>query len=183
VVDRATEDIQETLAAAEREIEMLRAEAEAEANRYLATARAEAEHIERERLGAISAETGALTEQLSSLRDAVEATLLAIDRTVQDLTGRQPGFPGGESGLRPMRPRPVETAPAEAAPAPAESGQDLPPPSIGRDRSAPDEAMLHATQMAVAGSGREEIEDALRTQYGISDPARAVAEILGPRRT
>jgi hypothetical protein len=177
VVGRATEEIQQTLATAEREIEMLQAEAEAEAERYMEAARAEAERVERERLVAISAQTDALTEQLHSLRDGVEATLAAIDRTLANLQ-QQPGVRDGERGPRPLRPRPRM---AEAPPPPVDLRQDVPPPPVAPDRPAPEEAMLHATQMAVAGSGREEIEDTLRTEYGLADPARLVTEILGPR--
>lgn len=43
----------------------------------------------------------------------------------------------------------------------------------------PDEALLRATQMAVAGSSREEIEEALRRDFDLADPAAVADEILG----
>jgi hypothetical protein len=43
-----------------------------------------------------------------------------------------------------------------------------------------EDAVLRATQMAVAGNSREEIETVLRTEFGVSDPASVTNEILGP---
>ncbi len=42
------------------------------------------------------------------------------------------------------------------------------------------EALLRATQMAVKGSSREEIEVVLRDQYRVSNPDAILDEILGP---
>ena len=41
---------------------------------------------------------------------------------------------------------------------------------------------LIATQMAIAGSSRSEIERRLRTEFGINDAARALDEIFGTQR-
>ncbi|MGI9020540.1 MAG: hypothetical protein ACR2G3_07515 [Solirubrobacterales bacterium] len=43
-----------------------------------------------------------------------------------------------------------------------------------------DQAMLRATQMAVAGSSRDQIERALSAEFGVPDPALILDEILGP---
>ena len=45
-----------------------------------------------------------------------------------------------------------------------------------------DEALLKATQMAVAGGSRSDIEATLRDEYGVTEPARLVAQVLGPPR-
>lgn len=44
----------------------------------------------------------------------------------------------------------------------------------------PEEAMLRATQMAVAGNSRAEIEAALSDEFNLSDPSPVVDDILGP---
>ena len=41
---------------------------------------------------------------------------------------------------------------------------------------------LIATQMAIAGSSRSEIERRMRTEFGINDAAGALDEIFGTRR-
>jgi len=44
----------------------------------------------------------------------------------------------------------------------------------------PESAKLLATQMAVAGSSRSEIESRLQSEYGISDAGQMLDSILGP---
>lgn len=44
----------------------------------------------------------------------------------------------------------------------------------------PEEALLRATQMAVAGSRRQEIEETLRDEFELDDPVPVVNDILGP---
>ena len=53
----------------------------------------------------------------------------------------------------------------------------LPPVSAG---ASSDEAMLRATQMAVAGSSRDEIGRTLEAEFGIDDPEPILGQILGP---
>ncbi len=63
--------------------------------------------------------------------------------------------------------------PVEAAPAP--DGQLAAP-----RRSGAAGARLLATQMAVSGSSREEIDSRLRSDFGIGDPSEILDAILGP---
>jgi hypothetical protein len=44
----------------------------------------------------------------------------------------------------------------------------------------PEEALLRATQMAVAGNDRAEIERTLEAEFGITDPHFITDELLGP---
>ncbi len=44
----------------------------------------------------------------------------------------------------------------------------------------PEEAVLRATQMAVAGSSRSEIEATLSDEFGLADATPVVNDILGP---
>jgi hypothetical protein len=63
--------------------------------------------------------------------------------------------------------RPVDSVAAEAEPLPG-------------GRSAAAGARLLATQMAVSGSSREEIEERLKGGFGIEDPSEILDAILGP---
>jgi cell division septum initiation protein DivIVA len=62
--------------------------------------------------------------------------------------------------------------PVEAVPAPG--GQ---PPAPRRSGAG---ARLLATQMAVSGKSREEIDSRLRSDFGIGDPSEILDAILGP---
>ncbi|HET6570889.1 MAG TPA: hypothetical protein VFG58_05310 [Solirubrobacterales bacterium] len=60
----------------------------------------------------------------------------------------------------------------------AEDGDDDAPPAPRRSGSAG--ARLLATQMAVSGAGREEIEERLRSGFEIDDTSEILDAILGP---
>jgi hypothetical protein len=91
-------------------------------------------------------------------------------------SGVAPDVPadGGSSG-----PFPTPVAyPGTRAPEAPESGE----PEAGNAKPAEpvgEEPLLRATQMAVAGASRADIEEALRTEFGVSDPAAVADEILG----
>lgn len=77
----------------------------------------------------------------------------------------------------PVMPPPVASSPPAAAPAP-------PAPQTPAETSSPashpsEGARLLATQMAVAGSSREEITGRLRDDFGIGDAESMVDSILG----
>lgn len=55
------------------------------------------------------------------------------------------------------------------------------PDSALRPRSGPAGARLLATQMAVSGSSREEIEQRLRSSFEIEDAGEMLDAILGPK--
>jgi hypothetical protein len=57
-----------------------------------------------------------------------------------------------------------------------------PHPDAGDD-GVTEEAMLVATEMAVSGSDRDEIEAALRERFGTTDPGPIVDHILGAGRS
>jgi hypothetical protein len=76
-----------------------------------------------------------------------------------------------ERRLRPVgEVRPEPPAPMEA-----------PPPSAPPRRSGSAGARLLATQMAVSGSSREEIEARLRSGFEIEDTSEILDAILGPK--
>ena len=76
--------------------------------------------------------------------------------------------PAAEETERPML-RTVEAAPEPAEPEPS-----------GSRRAGEAGARLLATQMAVSGASRKEIENQLRAGAGIEDPASLLDAILGP---
>jgi hypothetical protein len=79
-------------------------------------------------------------------------------------------------------PQPEQRLPS--APPPVEGDAGLAPPerpSVAEDQSAAAGARLLATQMAVSGSSREEIETRLRTGFEIEDTASILDAILGPK--
>jgi hypothetical protein len=84
-------------------------------------------------------------------------------------------FEHGRAEVRPEpRLRPVE----EADPSPAEEEEaELREPAPNGGSAA---ARLLATQMAVSGAGREEIEQRLRSGFQIEDTSEILDAILGP---
>jgi hypothetical protein len=78
--------------------------------------------------------------------------------------------PAAAEETEPPRLRTVESAPE----------QDEPEQSGSRRRSGEAGARLLATQMAVSGASRKEIEKRLRTGAGMEDPTPLLDAILGP---
>jgi hypothetical protein len=68
-----------------------------------------------------------------------------------------------------------------STPAAPVAPQPLRPVSAPQN-GAPEEALIKATQMAVSGSARSEIEATLREEYKVSDAGRVVEQILGPEQ-
>jgi hypothetical protein len=101
---------------------------------------------------------------------------------------------GTESLLRPVAPEPVPAPPVEEKPAedaqrePAEEEVPLPPPVKALPPEPPSKpsgggsaaARLLATQMAVSGSSRTEIEMRLRNGFELEDTSEILDAILGP---
>lgn len=187
-VEDATAKIKEIIDAAEKVAADIDAEAHAEADRYLERRRQEADEDAAE----ISAELQNLTvpvlTRLQALRDDTDALHAAVEdaaAAIRGLTARTE----------------VEEAPAsEPASRPAPVAADDPPPFRGRgpvsypgtgkgaeptggedvtEEDSHAEAVLRATQMAVAGHDREEIEAALKSEYDIADAGALVEQLLG----
>jgi hypothetical protein len=77
----------------------------------------------------------------------------------------------------PQEPAQPTPAPApEPTPAPPPAAPASPPPAAGPPSQ---EALLHATRLAVAGNDRETIARALRDEHGIADPNPIVDRVLG----
>jgi vacuolar-type H+-ATPase subunit H len=178
LVDEAAERLATIVAAAERAAEQVIDDAETQARRTLADAEANADRIAAERLAALSETTDALAAQADSIRREAERLLEVLERTKADL------------GDTPTQDAPVEepsrvthltaVAPIDGPePAPRRAPQASPPSSEPKRGSAAG-ARLLATQMAVSGSSREEIEARLRSGFEIEDTTAILDAILGP---
>jgi predicted nucleic acid-binding Zn-ribbon protein len=94
-------------------------------------------------------------DDVKRLLEETEAKALELDQALEalrELTEQTPQVAPEER----RRPRAIRVAPA-----------------------ASNEAVLRATQMAVAGSERDEIEAEMRDEFGVGDPARLVDQVLG----
>lgn len=170
---RATtaERLEAIVEAAERAAEGVIDDAEAQARRYLAQARAESDRLAGDRIAGLSELIDSLLGQAQSLRQEAEALQATLEEAkARAETGAGPGqlepVPPPEQRETP-RLRAVE---AEEAPAPEPEGKSS-------DAAG---ARLLATQMAVQGSSREEIEQRLRNGFEIGDADAILDAILGP---
>jgi vacuolar-type H+-ATPase subunit H len=161
--------------AAERAAVTVIDDAEEQARKRLEEARAEADRLVAERLAAIADLTDSLVAQAEEVRARSERLVSSLEEARRHLDGDSgPGSPQPRS--RPSHLTAVDTvteAAAEAAPEP-QSG-----PGRG-ERGTPAGARLLATQMAVSGNSREEIETRLRNGFEIEDTAAILDAILGP---
>jgi cell division septum initiation protein DivIVA len=156
--------------AAERAAEGVIDDAEKQARSYLAEARERADREAAERLSALDGMTDSLLGEAATLRRAAERLQAALEDAKARIEVERPN----QDSPRLRAVEPVgETTPVAAVPH-AES-----PRPEGRRTDAAG-ARLLATQMAVSGSSREEIEARLRNGFKIEDTAGILDAILGP---
>jgi vacuolar-type H+-ATPase subunit H len=199
IEDTTAARLAEIVAAAERAAKQVIDEAEAEARERLSDASEEADRIVAERLGKLTMLTGELDLQAEALSLGAEALRAALAEARAELGGGE-SF-GGSAATRRAEPTPAPAPDPEderpkspalkvvggVAPAPVAPPQVAPEPPVESD---PDPeplgtaagARLLATQMAVSGSSREEIETRLRSGFAIADTAAILDAILGPER-
>jgi cell division septum initiation protein DivIVA len=158
------ERLEAIVEAAERAAEGVIDDAEAQARRYLAQARAEADRLGESRLTELSGLIDSLLGQAVSLRQEAERLQATLEAAKGRIEEEQPGAPAQSEA-----PRLRAVAEGEGA-APASEGM----------RSDAAGARLLATQMAVSGSSREEIERRLRNGFEIEDTTAILDAILGP---
>lgn len=151
---RAAERLAVIVDAAERAALNVIDDAEKEAQRYLQEAQARADRM--------------VAEKLREAADRVE----------------QQGIEATEPLLRPVRPEPAPPPRApEPPPAKEPPAVEAPPPPVEErptSQSGSAAARLLATQMAVSGSSRTEIEMRLRSGFQIEDTNEILDAILGP---
>jgi hypothetical protein len=164
--------------AAERAAEGVIDDAEAQARRYLTQARAEADRITDRRMEDLSHMIDVLVDQADSLQREAERMQTLLEEAKFRIDPEQPEQPGDAKAAAsgPEVPAPVREAPRLRAVTHPE--QPAPAPEVEQTDAAG--ARLLATQMAVSGSSREEIEERLRNRFEIEDTAPILDAILGP---
>lgn len=169
------ERLEAIVEAAERAAEGVIDDAEAQARRYLTQARTEADRITDRRMEDLSHMIGVLLDQADSVQREAERMQTLLEEAKFRIEPEQP-----DGGKEPASGR-KEPAPPQEAPrlrAVAQSEESPPDPEAKPADAAG--ARLLATQMAVSGSSREEIEQRLRNRFEIEDTAPILDAILGP---
>jgi hypothetical protein len=167
--------------AAERAAAGVIDDAEAEARRYLTQARAEADRLAEGQSSDFAEAVDSLLSQAISLRREAEHLQLSLEAAKARIGGTDAAplapaaEPEGEELHAAPRLRAVDTEESTPFQAPAPAPQ---PPDATRPD--PAGARLLATQMAVSGSSREEIEQRLRNGFEIEDADAILDAILGP---
>jgi hypothetical protein len=164
----AADRIQAVVEAAERAAETVIEDAESCAHERLREAEVEAERLVADRLASLSELIDTLLEEAEGTRRQAESLRAALERAKTRI-GEVPGAP--QPPAEPARKERGGHLTAVAEPAEAEPA---PPPET------PAGARLLATQMAVSGNSREEIELRLRNGFEIDDTSAILDAILGP---
>jgi cell division septum initiation protein DivIVA len=188
IEDSTAARLAEIVAAAEQAAKRVIDEAEAEARARLSDADEEADRIVAERLAGLAELTDEIGAQAEGLVRQAEALQRALAEAKAEMGGaeafvesatmgrRAPDSEPEQDGRKPLGPAlTVISAPKEEEPDP-ETEPEADPEAIGT----PTGARLLATQMAVSGSSRDEIEARLRNGFAIADPRPILDAILGP---
>ena len=173
--ETTAERLEAIVEAAERAAESVIDDAEAQARRYLAQARAEADRITDKRMEDLSHMIDVLLDRADSLQREAQQLQTLLEEAKSRIGGDQP------QGAREEGPDAAEPAPLREAPrlrAVAHPEQPEPAPEAPQADAAG--ARLLATQMAVSGSSREEIDARLRNRFEIEDTTPILDAILGP---
>jgi vacuolar-type H+-ATPase subunit H len=200
LIGSTSERVQSVLDAAERAAAGIIEDAEAEAERHLAEARARAEQLVRERSRLAGALTDDLLERAAVIKEQSDQLIAALQRAIEILEAElgtdaeaeagtaaaEQGAPDREAALAASRSAEGSSGRAGLTAVPS---SDAAGPTADRSQSSstavpggaesPTAARLLATQMAVAGASREEIEHRLRAEFGIEDPAKILDVAIG----
>ena len=165
----AAERIEAIVEAAERAAGSVIDDAEERARRCLAEAEVEAERLLTERLSSLTALTNDLLAEAEATRRQAENLIAALEEARAEIGAGPRQEPLPAEPLRRGRSHLTAVAePREVAPEPEPN------------RGTPAGARLLATQMAVSGNSREEIELRLRNGFEIEDTTAILDAILGP---
>jgi vacuolar-type H+-ATPase subunit H len=205
IEDATAARLAEIVAGAERAAKQVIDEAEAEAKARLADAEEEAGQIVADRLAAL----GEMTEEMDAQAEALKRSAGDLQRAIADARAQLGGTEalGGSKAMgrgevvEPASRRPASPSLTVVGGEPAVPEEEPAPPVIKEARAAeaaevaadfegvpgdptaattPAGARLLATQMAVSGSSRAEIEARLRDGFEIADTRAILDAILGP---
>jgi vacuolar-type H+-ATPase subunit H len=197
IEDTTAARLAEIVAAAEQAAKGVIDEAEAEARERLADASEEADRIVAERLDRLAGLTEQLDLQAEALKRGAEALRAALAEARAEFGGAESfaGSPETRDPVPTVEPEPERPAgpslsivggPDPESAEPFNGSRDLEPepePDVEATvNGTPAGARLLATQMAVSGSSREEIEQRLRSGFQIADATSILDAILGPAR-
>ena len=165
--------------AAERAAAALIDSADANAKRYLEEAEAEADRVVAARLEDLLEATDSLVDQAEAIRRESERLLETLRGTGAQIQPDGDGQVAAE-GPPSLRGNHLSAVPAGPQPEGADALR-----SVEREEAPPRPenaagARLLATQMAVSGSSRREIEARLRSGFEIEDTGAILDAILGP---
>jgi hypothetical protein len=134
-----------------------------------------------------------LVDRVNEISAECERLSRMLDRASKLSAGRAPSSPSPAPArdvpeiFKPATSNGIEPAAREPEPEPEFVPELEPRPVAQPDRrrtpgqTTPEGVRLAATQMAVAGSSRSEIERCLRIQFGVRDADAALDEIFGTR--
>lgn len=199
-----SERIQLIIEAAERAAAGIIDDAEAQATQYLQESRRRADRIAAQRAGDMWALTDDLIARAEAVKRQSDDLVRALGQAKRGVAetlradAGQLATPPEIAPWEPMPPAVEQAAPALAPdglrplePQPSSAALSPPPPPVrpatpvadDASRNPPSEgARLLATQMAVAGSSRAEIESRLQHEFGIRDTGPMLDAILGSGR-
>jgi vacuolar-type H+-ATPase subunit H len=197
--------IESVLDAAEQAADGIRQDAEEWARQYMAEARRKADELAEQRVQELSHLTDSLMNRARSVAKQSDDLISALDDAARGLlgaggTGAGPAPPlqaPAPPAAQPVAPSQAAPAPPPAEPAPAAPPQGRRPPEPAPAASPPpaspspppvappprndsgvsEGARLLATQMAVAGSSRDEIAYRLSEEFAIQDSSAILDEI------
>jgi vacuolar-type H+-ATPase subunit H len=188
IEDSTAARLAEIVGAAEQAARQVIDEAEEEARSRLLDAREEADRIVADRLAGLAELTDEIATQAEALRQQSEALQRALAEAKAELGGSESlggSTPiGRRSSDRDEEPEADHDARWTVGPSLTVVGSDAEEePSFNgapSDKPTPAGARLLATQMAVSGSSRLEIEERLRNGFAIKDTRAILDAILGP---
>jgi ABC-type transporter Mla subunit MlaD len=178
-ISQATPRIEELIGAAERIAQEIRDDAKAAGDRYVDERRREANRITEEHAQAIVDLTNSLVEPVDKLRDHAHAVGMELAQAADRLRELSATITG-TARERVNLPSPRTDDRAAMSRVLSRRSNDLEAAEGAlSELDVSKEAVLRATQMAIVGSGRDEIEHVLRLEFKVAEPGAVVDEVLG----
>lgn len=178
----AAERIAVIIEAAERAASGVIDDAENQARRYMKDSQRHADRLVAERLDALSELTESLAVQAETVKRHADRLIGALEEVRSQVEGgerlgsAQSRRSGAVESVEPEEASASHPFPAHLQPVESPRREEA---SLARSSNDSPEARLLATQMAISGSSRTEIDACLRNELGVEDPAPLLDAILG----